>query len=313
MKTLVTGGAGFIGSNIVKLLLSKGYRVIIVDNLSSGSKSNIEGLDVDFYQYDIRNRDKMVEISKDVDVVYHLAASVGRQKSLDNPIDDSDINLLGTLSILEAMRKNKIKKIIYSSSAAIYGELLTEVIDENHPLNADSPYGVSKLAAEKMILAYGKIYNIETVCLRYFNIFGLGQRYDLYGNVIPIFVRKALRDEEIIIFGDGYQTRDFVNVKDVAYINYLSALLPVNDLVVNVGTGQSITINYLAKLIIEIVGSKSKIVYAPERLADVKHCKANTQRLEMKLKYVPSLDFTVELIEYVNWYRKSENILSGSI
>lgn len=124
------------------------------------------------------------------DVVFHLAACVGRQKSLDDPQLDSNINLLGTVNILEGMREHGVKRIVYSSSAAIFGELITPTIDENHPQNADSPYGVSKLAAEKMILAYSGIYDITGICLRYFNIYGVNQRYDLYGNVIPIFAKR---------------------------------------------------------------------------------------------------------------------------
>ena len=187
MKALVTGGSGFIGSNVVKLLLEKGYEVVVLDNLSSGHliniEKNIKENDIQFIKDDIRN-EGIKNVFKNVDVVFHLAACVGRQKSLDDPYLDSSTNMMGTLNVLECMRQNNVPRIVYSSSAAIFGELTTPTIDENHPLNADSPYGVSKLAAEKMILSYSGIYNITASCLRYFNIYGINQRFDLYGYTV---------------------------------------------------------------------------------------------------------------------------------
>ncbi len=306
-KVLITGGAGFIGSNLTKLLVKKGIEVIVVDNLSTGYMKNIEGLNIRFIHDDIRNREKMEEVMLGVDTVFHLAASVGRQKSLDAPFEDSDVNLIGTLSILEAMRINKVKKIVYSSSAAIYGELLTDTIDESHELNADSPYGVSKLAAEKMIIAYGKIYNFTTICLRYFNIFGEGQRYDFYGNVIPIFVKRALNNEDIIIYGDGTQTRDFINVKDVANVNYLSSLNSDHSFISNVGVGEAITIISLAHKIIEYTNSTSNIVFSEKREADVLHCKANIKTLIANVNYVPKKDFDRQLEEYIDWFKNEKH------
>jgi len=248
-RALVTGGAGFIGSNVVELLLQKDWNVRVIDDLSSGYFRNIENLDIEFIKSDICDSDAVMKACNNCDAVFHLAACVGRQKSIDSPFLDSRTNLIGTISVLEGMKKNNVKKIVYSSSAAIFGELLTPSIDENHPLNADSPYGVSKLAAEKMILAYSGIYGINSICLRYFNIYGRNQRFDLYGNVIPIFAKRIFSGEKIIIFGDGEQTRDFVNVKDVARANYLAATTERKTGVYNVGSGSSITINSLAELI----------------------------------------------------------------
>lgn len=170
MQALVTVGAGFIGSNLVKLLLDKGWKVRVIDNLSSGYKCNLDNLVVEFIEGDICDSEIVMEACDDMDMVFHLAACVGRQKSIDNPQLDSNVNLLGTVNALEGMRKHAVKRIVYSSSAAIFGELTTPSIDENHPQQADSPYGVSKLAAEKMILAYSGIYDITGICLRYFNL-----------------------------------------------------------------------------------------------------------------------------------------------
>lgn len=304
MKALVTGGSGFIGSNVSKMLLSKGVDVVVFDNLSSGNYDNIRDLNVTFIKGDILDRDAISNACDGVDVVFHLAASVGRQRSIDYPQLDSEINLIGTINVLEGMRKHGVKKIVYSSSAAIFGELQFPEIDENHPQNADSPYGVSKLAAEKMILSYADIYEITAVCLRYFNIYGVNQRYDLYGNVIPIFAHRLFAGEPLLIYGDGSQTRDFVNVYDVARANVMAGLEYHKTNVFNLGSGTSITINRLAEMMQDISGISNGIQYLPERKADVKHCKANANKVleNMNFKTVTSMEDG--LTEYVNWYKQ---------
>lgn len=306
MKALVTGGAGFIGSNVVEKLLSEGWQVRVLDDLSSGYADNLTGLPVEFVEGDICDARAAEEACKDIDVVFHLAASVGRQRSIDHPQRDSEINLLGTINVLEGMRKNSVRKIVYSSSAAIFGELVTDTIDEGHPQNADSPYGVSKLAAEKMILAYHDIYGIECVCLRYFNIYGVHQRFDLYGNVIPIFAKRVFSGEPITIYGDGKQTRDFLNVKDVARANYLAAVSDRSG-VFNLGSGSSITINRLADMILTITGKQVPVEYAPVRPADVLHCKANASKARDVLGFEAQISLEAGLPEYLLWY--SENNL----
>ena len=237
-----------------------------------------------------------------VDVVFHLAASVGRQRSLDNPQLDSEINLIGTVNVLEAIRKCEVKRIIYSSSAAMFGELITPTIDENHPQNADSPYGVSKLTAEKMILAYAGLYGLTCVCLRYFNIYGINQRFDMYGNVIPIFAKRIYSGEPITIYGDGTQTRDFVNVNDIARANILAATTDYGTDVYNMGSGDSITINELAEMMMRISGRESEIVYAPERPADVKHCKANANKILKTMGFSVETELEQGLEDYMRWF-----------
>ncbi|MBQ8394085.1 MAG: GDP-mannose 4,6-dehydratase [Clostridia bacterium] len=309
MKAIVVGGAGFIGSNIVKLLLDKNYEVKVIDDLSSGHFINIEQTvaknEIEFIQGDIREEAFVNNAMKGgADVIFHLAACVGRQKSIDNPQLDASTNVIGTINVLEGMRKNNIPRVVYSSSAAIFGELVTPTIDENHPQNADSPYGVSKLAAEKMILAYSGIYpELTGVCLRYFNIYGVNQRFDLYGNVIPIFAKRIYANEPITIFGDGTQTRDFVNVRDVAQANYLGAVSKFGTDVYNLGSGSSITINQLAEMMIKISGRKTEIIYAPERPADVKHCKANADKARDVLGFTATVSLEEGLEEYLKWYK----------
>ncbi|MEG1846610.1 MAG: GDP-mannose 4,6-dehydratase, partial [Oscillospiraceae bacterium] len=190
-------------------------------------------------------------------------------------------------------------------SAAIFGELVTPQIAEDHPQNADSPYGVSKLAAEKMILAYCGIYDITGICLRYFNIYGNNQRFDLYGNVIPIFAKRIYEGHPITIYGDGNQTRDFVNVNDVARANYLASISDKGTDVYNLGSGSSITINRLAEMMIEISGQNTEIIYAPERSADVRYCKANANKAEEILKFKAEVDLESGLKEYLKWFKNN--------
>ncbi len=308
MRALVTGGAGFIGSNLIKLLLGEGHEVRVLDNLSSGHLVNIESLvrsgDVELIRGDVRDSDLVLECGKDVDVVFHMAACVGRQRSIDNPILDSSTNLLGTVNVLESMVKNDIGRVVYSSSAAIFGELMSPTIDEGHPQNADSPYGVSKLAAEKMVLAYSGIYpQLTGVCLRYFNIYGENQRFDLYGNVIPIFAKRIYSGEPITIYGDGEQTRDFVNVRDVARANLAAATGIAKTDVYNLGSGESITINKLARMLVDISGKRTEIIYAPERPADVKHCKANADKVYNALGFRAEVELERGLCDYMRWFR----------
>ena len=303
---LVTGGAGFIGSNVVRLFLEKGFDVRVVDNLSTGYRKNLDVLDVQFLQGDIRDAVLMQQACQGVEIVIHMAASVGRQKSLDNPREDSEVNLVGTTTVLDEARKAGVKTVVYSSSAAIFGELMDTPISEDHPQNPDSPYGVSKLAGEKQALCYAGLYGMKIVCLRYFNVFGINQRYDAYGNVIPIFARRLFSNQPLMIYDDGEQTRDFVNGKDVALANYLAATAAPGTGVYNIGTGASITINHLAQLMIRMSNSKGEIQYAPPRPADVRHCRANIDKARHELGFDPSANLESGLVDYLDWYSKNE-------
>src|SRR2546426_10074398 len=203
MKTaLVTGGAGFIGSNIVKLLIEKGVSVTVLDNMSSGFRRNLTPFSgVRFIEGDLRDNAVVDGAAAGAETIFHLGASVGNTRSIERPIEDSEINVIGTLRVLEAARRHGARKLVFSSSAGIFGELKILPIREDHPVEPDSPYGASKLAAEKLCLAYAKLYSLECVCLRYFNVYGINQRYDAYGNVIPIFAHRMLRQETVTVFG----------------------------------------------------------------------------------------------------------------
>lgn len=303
-SALVTGGAGFIGSNLVQLLLDQGLTVRVIDNLSTGYLNNIENLSVEFIQGDLRSKEIVEEAVKNIDVVFHLAAHIGNVKSLENPTIDAEINSIGAINLLEAARKANVERIVYSSSAAIFGELLTMPIDEDHPQNPDSPYGVSKLAAEKYMLAYARLYGITTVCLRYFNVYGINQRYDAYGNVIPIFANRLMTGRPITIYGTGEQTRDFVNVKDVARANYLAATRATQTGVFNLGSGSSITINTLAAYCQDASGIKaSDIIHEPPRPGEVLHCRADISKASAELGFIPDPDILSGLGDYFDWFK----------
>ena len=302
MKELVTGGAGFIGSNIVEFLLGQGHEVTVLDNISSGYRTNIELFPAArFVEGDIRNPQHVANAIQGADTVFHLAASVGNKRSIDHPYDDAEINMMGTLNVLIAARDAGIKKVVYSSSAGIFGELKTLPIAEDHPIDPDSPYGSSKLAGEKEVLAFSKIYGMSNVCLRYFNVFGPRQRFDAYGNVIPIFAFKMLRGEPITIFGDGEQTRDFINVKDVVQANYKSALATDTWGAFNLGSGTRVTINHLVELLQEVSGLKATVEHGPLRPGDVRHSLAEISAIRQAVGFEPEVEFVEGLREYMDW------------
>ena len=307
-KVLVTGGAGFIGSNLVKKLLSENNDVIVIDDLSSGFKSNIiENKGIRFINGDIRNRKVIDDAINGVEVVFHLAASVGNKRSIDFPIIDSEINILGTLNILEASVKEGVRKIVTSSSAGIFGELKTIPIKENHQIEPDSPYGCSKLCQEKLCLSYSKLYDIEAICLRYFNVYGPNQRFDAYGNVIPIFVYKMLHNEPITIFGDGLQTRDFIHVDDVVQANINSASSYGVSEAFNIASGTRITINDLVKLITKNYKKNIIINYDKKRPGDVMHSLADISFARNKINFKPIISLEEGIEEYVNWAKNFYN------
>jgi UDP-glucose 4-epimerase len=302
---LVTGGAGFIGSNIARLVATDtGADVIVLDDLSSGYRDNLEGLRVTFLEGDVRDPAMVRRAIDGCDTVFHLAASVGNTRSIDDPVRDSEVNVLGTLRVLEAARDAGTSKVVYSSSAGIFGELKTLPIREDHAIDPDTPYGASKLGGEKLCLAYAKLYPIESVCLRYFNVYGVNQRYDAYGNVIPIFAHRVLHGEPITIFGDGEQTRDFVNVRDVALANLRAAQTSGLSGAFNVASGTRVTINHLAGLVTRESGVPAVVHYGPPRKGDVRHSLADISAAQAAFGYQPSVGLDEGLREYMDWSKR---------
>jgi len=304
MRAVVTGGAGFIGSNLVRLLVEQGDDVAVVDDLSSGYRENLAGLaEIQLHEGDVRDGELLERVFAGVDIVFHLGAAVGNLQSIEDPERDTAINAVGTLRVLEAARRCGVRKVIYSSSAAIFGELKHLPIREDHPIAPNSPYGVSKLAGEKMCLAYAMLYELEAVCLRYFNVYGINQRFDAYGNVIPIFVHRLLRGEPLWIFSDGEQTRDFVNVADVAGANICAARVEGVSGAFNVASGRSITINRLVELLARASGGEPEVEYRPPRPGDVRDSLADVSEIERQLGWAPQVGLEAGLAEYVDWMR----------
>ena len=302
MKTLVTGGAGFIGSNIVRLLIKEGHEVTVLDNLLSGYRCNLDPFPrVRFMKGDVRDAEVVSQAISGAEVVFHLAASVGNKRSIEHPIDDSEINVIGTLRVLEAALQAGVHKVVHSSSAGIFGELKTLPIQEDHPVEPDSPYGASKLAGEKLGLAYAKLYDLEVVCLRYFNVYGVNQRYDAYGNAIPIFAYRMLNGLPVTIFDDGEQTRDFVSARDVAQANYKAALANGVSGAFNIASGTRVTINNLVKLMSEVSGIKPVVEYGPHRKGDVRHSLADISASQKAFGYKVNVDLQEGLREYMTW------------
>lgn len=262
MKCLVTGGAGFIGSNLVDELLKKGHKVLIVDNLSTGKKENLNPK-AKFHKLDIRNLKAIEPLFKNIDWVFHLAAFPRVQPSIEDPATSNDINLNGTLNVLIAARDAKVKKFIYSASSSAYGNQSQMPLKENMPASPLSPYGLQKYVGELYCQLFSQIYNLPTVCLRYFNVYGKRQATEgAYCLVMGIFVNQRLHGKPMTITGDGKQRRDYTSVEDVVRANILAAESKKvgRGEVINIGRGNNFSVNELAKMI------GGPISYLPPRI-----------------------------------------------
>jgi len=295
---LVTGGAGFVGSHIVDRL-SPENKVTVFDNLFTGSLSNLEESQdrITFVKGDILDKALLMDVVAEVEFVFHLAAHVGNIRSIQDPYFDMDVNIRGTLNLLEACRNSNIKRLVYSSSGAIFGEARYLPIDEDHPLHPESPYAVSKMAAEKYALAFYKVYGVPTTAVRYFNIYGPRQDTSEYANAISIFLSKFKEGKPITIFGDGEQTRDFIFVEDVVTANILAATQPAAaGETFNIATGQATSINQIADFIKQISGRESPVIYADPRAGEVRDSRANIEKARKILGYSPQTNLKEGLL-----------------
>jgi len=309
-KVLVTGGAGFIGSHIVDSLLAKDFEVTVLDNLSSGKMKNIEQHlnreNLHFIKGDIRDDDAVKQATKDIDAVFHEAALVGVTRSVDNPLLTNEVNVTGTLNLLKASLEVGVKRFIYASSASVYGETEALPKKETLPTRPISPYATSKLAAENYCKALYKVHGLETVSLRYFNVYGPRQTHGLYSGVIAIFINRLLNDEPPIIHGDGTQTRDFTDVQDAVQASLLS--LRCKNAVgeeFNVATGKQTTINQLAQTLLNLTGKTClQPIYADPRQGDIKYSYADISKAKRILGYEPKITLKEGLKTIVEWYKK---------
>ena len=303
MRVLITGGAGFIGSHLVEHFQGKA-EVRVLDNLRSGYRKNIENFDVDFQLGDICDRAAVDKAMEGVDYVFHLAAMISVPESMSKIAECIQINNLGMLNVLESASEHGVKKLCFSTSAAIYGDNPVVPKVETMFPEPKSPYAITKLDGEYYCNMFTKEGKLQTACLRYFNVFGPRQDpKSAYAAAVPIFIEKALNNEDLTIFGDGEQTRDFVFVKDVVAANAFFAQSEFTG-VHNIAYGGKITINDLASEIIRLTGSKSKIIHLPERAGDVKHSMAAVDKLK-GTGFVPSHSFAEALAYTIEAWKKN--------
>jgi len=304
MKILVTGGAGFIGSHIVEYFQAAANEIVVVDNLRSGHRANLKGLRHTFVYADIRDRKALDAAMKGVDYVFHLAALISVPESMDKIAECVDINVNGLICVYEAAAAAGVKKLVFSTSAAIYGDNPVVPKVETMFPEPKSPYAITKLDGEYYADMFTKLGKLKVACLRYFNVFGPRQDPNsAYAAAVPIFIARCLANAPVKVFGDGGQTRDFIFVKDVAAAN---AFMAMNDFtgVFNVAYGGRQTINELVNNIIELTHSSSKIEYCPERSGDVKHSMADVSKLaatgfKPSFTFAGGLDKTIEFFKNV--------------
>jgi UDP-glucose 4-epimerase len=279
MRVLITGGAGFIGSHLAEYF-HRSAHVRVLDDLRTGHRRNLEGLNVEFIEGSITDRHLVEEAMRGVDYVFHLAALVSVPESVEHPHQCVELNVTGLLNVLEAAARARVRKLCFSSSAAVYGNNPKVPKTEEMRPEPRSPYAVTKLDGEYYCEHYAEAGRLETASLRYFNVFGPRQDpAGAYAAAVPIFIKRALHGEPLTIHGDGAQTRDFVYVKDIVAANVFAAMTPGLTGSFNAGYGGQITIRELAERIVALAGSRSEIRYAPERAGDVRHSRASVEKL----------------------------------
>jgi UDP-glucose 4-epimerase len=303
MKVLITGGAGFIGSHIVEHFQGKA-EVRVLDNLRSGHKHNLAPFAHEFIEGSILDRAVVRRAVRGVDYIFHLAAMVSVPESMSNPVECDEINTRGTLIVLEEAAAAGVKKLVLSSSAAIYGDNPAVPKVEMMPPEPKSPYAITKLAGEFYCQMFAAEKRMQTACLRYFNVFGPRQDpQSQYAAAVPIFIDRAVKNKPITIYGDGGQTRDFIFVKDVVAANVFFATQSPATGVFNVAYGRKITIKELAQKIIALTGSKSEIRHAPVRAGDVRHSLAAIDKLRAT-GFMPASSFEAGLAATIHFFQK---------
>lgn len=304
MKILVTGGAGFIGSNIVDELIEKKHKVVVVDNIATGNIKNVNKK-AKFYKVSVCDKKKIDEIFKKekIDIVIHHAAQLDVRKSVEDPCFDADVNIKGALNILEACKNTKVKKIIFASSGGtIYGECGSKAPDEKSFENPLSPYGVAKLSVEHYIKAYSSLYGLKYTILRYANVYGPRQDVNGEAGVVAIFIGKMTQNKDIFIFGDGKQLRDYVYVKDVVSAN-IKSLTKGNNEVINIATNKTTSVTKLAQELSKIIGYEKKPIFKAKRNGELFKSFLNVSKAKKVLGWEPRVDIIKGLKNTVEYFK----------
>ena len=311
-RFLVTGGAGFIGSHIVEALVERGNRVRILDNFSTGKEENLGNITqqhnnpIEIIKGDLRNEDVVKEAIEGIDYVFHLAALPSVSRSVEDPVGCSEINIIGTLNVLNASKNSNVKRVVYSSSSSAYGDSPELPKKETMEANPLSPYAVSKLAGETYCRVFTNIYGLETVSLRYFNVFGPRQDPDSeYAAVIPKFIKMMIKHSQPTIFGDGEQTRDFTYVRNVVDANLRAMETKgVEGGVFNIACGEKITINQLVNELGMILDNHIKPLYFEARKGDIKDSLADVSKAKEVLGYDPKIRLKEGLESTIRYFSK---------
>jgi len=304
MKVLVTGGAGFIGSHLVDRLVQEGHEVVIVDNLSTGKRRNLNRT-ARFYKLDIQSwRLERVFRNERPNIVMHLAAQMDVRKSVEDPIFDAQVNVLGMLNVLQQSIKHGVRKVVFSSSGgAIYGEQEIYPVPESHVTRPLSPYGISKLCGEQYLSYYQRVGGLQMVSLRYANVYGPRQDPDGEAGVVAIFIQKLLNNEQAIVYGNGRQTRDFVYVDDVVEAN-LAVMGQETQGTYNVGTGEETSINDLLRILIAHTNSTCKEVHGPAKIGEQIRSVIDSNKLRQELSWEPRIELREGLKRTVDYFRE---------
>jgi UDP-glucose 4-epimerase len=310
-RYLITGGAGFIGSHLVKHVLIGGGSVRVVDNLSTGSAERLEQIrdSVEVLTGDLADDSVAAEAVKEIDYVLHQAAVPSVQRSIVDPVGTNRANVTATLNLLENSRRAGVRRFVYAASSSAYGD--TEVLPkrEEMPANPLSPYALQKWVGERYCKLYYELYGLETVCLRYFNVFGPGQDpYSEYSAVIPKFITKLLAEEPITVYGDGEQSRDFTYIDNVIEANLLALRAPnAPGEVCNIGYGQRVSLNELIRILEGLLEVRAQVTYAPPKPGDVRHSLADISKAARILGYVPKAEIKEGLRRTVEAYIESNH------
>lgn len=306
-KYLITGGGGFIGSHLADRLLIEGHSVVTVDNFLTGRRENIAHQDVELHEIDIRDRDALAKAMRGVEYVFHQAALPSVPRSIDNPLASHEINTTGTLNVLLTARDAGVKRVVFAGSSSTYGEVESEFKHEEMPPRVKSPYAASKVIAENYCRVFNEIYDLETVIIRYFNVFGPRQDPESpYAAVIPLFATAMIDDRRPVIHGDGTQSRDFTYIDNVVHGNMLAMHSPhAPGEIFNIACGDRISLLDLVNQLNELLGKSIVPIFGSPRPGDIRHSRAAIDKARRFLEYEPQISFSEGLARTLAWYEEA--------